>query len=149
MTGVVIGVAAALAAILAAVLVLRKRRVTPEERERRRRAELLDIGRSGDGILTDVREDGMLEYAYDVRGVTYRASQDTSNVREQLPPEPWTLIGPATIRYHPRNPANSMVLSEEWSGLRVRPSRSETSIELTNQELEHPELTQQSGEETK
>ena len=30
-----------------------------------------------------------------------------------------TNIGPVSIKYDPRNPANSIVLSEEWSGLRT------------------------------
>lgn len=131
-TGLVIGVGVALAAGGAAVFVLWQRRVTPEERERQRLEELLKIGRSGDGILTEVSEDGILEYTYDVRGITYSASQDVSAVRERLPSEAWTLIGPATVKYLPRNPANSMVLCAEWSGLRVRPSPGETGIELTN-----------------
>ena len=133
MTGLLIGAAAALAALGAVVFVLWKRRVAPDERERLRLAELLEIGRTGDGILTDVREDGVLEYTYDVRGIAYAASQDISSVREKLPPEPWTLIGPVTIKYLPRNPANSMVLSGEWSGLRVRPSRSDTNIGTIHQ----------------
>ena len=124
--GLTVTLAVAVACIAAAVGVfLARRRVAPEERERRRLAELLAEGRTGDGLLTDVREDGILEYTYDVRGVTYNASQDISALRERLPPEPWTLIGPATIKYMPRNPANSMVMSGEWSGLRTKASKGE------------------------
>lgn len=127
--GPALAAAAAAAVVCAAAaggLILLRRRVPPRERERRRRAELLREGRTGDGLLTDVREDGILEYSYDVRGISYHASQDLSALRDRLPPEPWTLIGPATIKYMPRNPANSMVMSEEWSGLRTRAPRGET-----------------------
>lgn len=136
MTGVIIGVGALLAAAGAAGFAWWKRRITPEERERRRLEELLRVGRSGDGLLTDVREDGVLEYTYDVRGITYAAAQDVSAVKDRLPPEAWTLIGPATVRYLPANPANSMLFSTEWSGLRVKPSQSETSSEPTHPEIE-------------
>jgi hypothetical protein len=30
------------------------------------------------------------------------------------------LAGPAIVKYIPRNPANSIVICEEWSGLRAR-----------------------------
>jgi hypothetical protein len=28
-------------------------------------------------------------------------------------------LGPVSVKYDPRNPANSIVVSEEWSGLRL------------------------------
>jgi len=35
-----------------------------------------------------------------------------------LPSNPMSVIGPAQVKFDPRNPANSIVLCEEWSGLR-------------------------------
>jgi hypothetical protein len=53
-----------------------------------------------------------------VHGVVYEGSQDVSQLRGQIPAEPQRLIGPASLKYQPRNPANSIIVCEEWSGLR-------------------------------
>src|SRR5947207_12056317 len=58
--------------------------ITPEERERQRRAALVAGGKMGDGTLTELRDD-LLFYAYIVRGVEYVASQDVSTLRERVP----------------------------------------------------------------
>ena len=96
-------------------------RTTPEKRERKRRLELHLHGRLWDALITEA-SDVMLYYSYSVGGVQYEASQDVSGLRNLLPPEPERLIGPASLKYSPRNPANSILICEEWSGLRV-PSR--------------------------
>ncbi len=93
---------------------------TPADRERARRLTLHSKGRMGDATVTDVRDD-LLLYSYSVRGVEYSASQDVSKLAELLPEDRSTLIGAATIKYHPANPANSMVVCEFWSGLRQPP----------------------------
>jgi hypothetical protein len=93
----------------------------PEKRERKRRLELHQHGRLGDALITEATET-MLYYTYSVRGVQYEASQDVSALREMLPPEPERLIGPASLKYSTRNPGNSILICEEWSGLRA-PSR--------------------------
>jgi hypothetical protein len=36
-----------------------------------------------------------------------------------LPRDPGRLIGPASVKYEPANPANSIVLCEGWSGLKL------------------------------
>jgi hypothetical protein len=94
-----------------------KSRISPEERERRRRATLVASGKMGDATLTEIRE-SFLFYAYMVRGVEYTASQDVSQLKERIPPD-LSLLGPVALRYDPRNPANSIVVAEEWSGLRL------------------------------
>ena len=94
---------------------------SPEKRERKRRLELNRLGRLGDALITEADE-AMLYYSYSVAGVQYEASQDVTALRPLLPPEPERLIGPASLKYSPRNPANSILICEEWSGLRV-PSR--------------------------
>lgn len=93
-------------------------RVTPEERERRRREALVGVGKMGDATLVELRED-VLFYSYDVRGVEYMASQDISTLKPYVPPDLSTLA-PISVRYDARNPANSIVLAERWSGLRPR-----------------------------
>ena len=91
-------------------------RITPEERERRRRLVLVAHGKMGDATLVDAREDHLF-YTYGVRGVEYTASQDVSFLKEYLPAE-LPLSAPVSVRYDPRNPANSIVLAEQWTGLR-------------------------------
>lgn len=95
----------------------RASRITPEERERRRRAGLVAAGKMGDATLTEVREQ-FIFYAYLVRGVEYTASQDVSALRERVPMD-LSLVNSVSVRYDPRNPANSIVVSEDWSGLHL------------------------------
>ena len=91
-------------------------RVSPEEKERRRRAWLVATGKMGDAVLVEMR-DTLLFYTYAVRGVEYTASQDIALVAAKLPPG-LSPNGAVSIKYDPRNPANSIVVAEEWSGLR-------------------------------
>jgi hypothetical protein len=95
----------------------RASRISPEERERRRRAALVAAGKMGDATLTEVREQ-FIFYAYLVRGVEYTASQDVSALRERVPMD-LSLVSAVSVRYDPRNPANSIVVAEEWSGLHM------------------------------
>jgi len=67
-------------------------------------------------MITEASED-LIHYQYELRGVAYFASQDVSGLRAWLPEEPARLIGAVSVKYDPRNPANSIVLCEEWSGL--------------------------------
>src|SRR5262245_1501693 len=92
-------------------------RQTAAERERRRRLAVNRTGRMGDAMIVDVRE-CVLYYTYEVRGVSYTTSQDGAEFRHMLPPDTSTLIGPVGLKYSPANPANSIVICEEWSGLR-------------------------------
>ena len=94
----------------------KRSRVSPEERERRRRAWLVATGKMGDAVLVEMRET-LVFYCYDVRGVEYTASQDIAPLAEKLPPG-LSPNGAVSVKYDPRNPANSIVLAEEWSGLR-------------------------------
>ena len=93
-------------------------RVPPEERERQRRLALVAIGKMGDATLVEFRDDHLF-YSYDVRGVEYTASQDISGLKSRIPID-LSELGPVAVRYDPRNPANSIVLAEHWSGLRER-----------------------------
>lgn len=60
-------------------------RITPEERERRRRCGLVARGKMGDATITEIRGE-LLFYSYNVRGVEYIASQDLSQLMQYLPP---------------------------------------------------------------
>jgi hypothetical protein len=91
-------------------------RISPDEKERRRRLMLLSAGKRGDANLADIHDD-LLVYSYAVRGVEYTASQDVSRLKPFVPDDVASL-GAICVKYDPRNPANSIVLAEEWSGLR-------------------------------
>ena len=95
----------------------RRSRPTPEQMEERRRAWLAAHGKLSGGEIVDVQENS-ISYAYDVRGMGYTAWQDVSALQDFLPRDRWSIIGATGVRYDPRNPANSVVLCETWSGLR-------------------------------
>ena len=58
-------------------------------------------------------------YSYSVRGVGYTAAQDVGPVRDLVPCALDRLIGPVSVKYLPANPANSIIICEDWSGLRL------------------------------
>lgn len=104
----------------------RSRNKTPEQRERERRARINEIGRITDGTVTDVSEmpaNGrgeiqLLIYQYDVAGVTYEASQDVTALRHRVDLHSCRAGLMTSIKYDPSNPGNSIVIAEQWSGLR-------------------------------
>jgi hypothetical protein len=112
-------VAAALVAV--GLFILFRIRRKPKDKEMRRRLAVNLHGRLGDATITEV-QDNTLYYSYSVRGVTYTASQDISQLRNRVPNDLERLIGPASLKYSPNNPANSIIVCEHWSGLRARPS---------------------------
>jgi hypothetical protein len=114
------GLALALIA-LGVWIALRVTQGSPEKRERRRRLHVNRIGRLGDALILEA-SDTLLYYTYSVHGVEYNASQEIASLRNLLPAEPGRLIGVANLKYSPRNPANSILICEEWSGLRVKGS---------------------------
>jgi hypothetical protein len=93
------------------------RRASPEEKERQRLEALLLNSRSIEGTLTGV-EDSLLFYTYEVGGVTYDASQDSSVLEGAAKALLDVQLGAVTVRYATTNPANSIVLSTGWSGIR-------------------------------
>jgi len=111
---------------LAVVGWARRRRKTPEQRERERRLRISGTGRITDGTVTDVSEmklngSGELQlliYQYDVAGVSYEASQDVTHLRHLVDLHTCRLGLPASIKYDPTNPGNSIVVAENWTGLR-------------------------------
>ena len=112
----------ALAAILVLLLAVigyrawQRSRVTAEERERRRCAQLVAVGKITDATLVEIREKTVF-YSYLVRGVEYTASQDLARFVGEAAVD-FSGVSALSVRYDPRNPANSIVVAEEWSGLR-------------------------------
>jgi hypothetical protein len=135
-TGEIAAELAVLAMLGAAALrlVLRKR-PTAEEMERARRQFLAHSGRLVDGMLLDMLEIvvsaktpakgeldrtlTMLLYSYHIGGVDYECSQDITALREIVDLSEVRAGFPCSARYQPGNPTNSIVVSEEWSGLRM------------------------------
>ena len=105
------------AALVALALWIVFRRDNPRERERRSRLEVNARGRLADGNITEAT-DSSIFYSYSVGGVEYAMSQDIDELRATFKIAPERLIGcPVTVKYVMQNPANSIVVCEEWSGL--------------------------------
>jgi hypothetical protein len=118
---VVIG-AVSLSAIAAGVLIVVRIRRKPKDKEKLRRLEVNSSGRLGDATIMEISDDAII-YEYSVGGLTYTASQDITQLREWIPADSHRLIGrPASLKYSLQNPANSILLCEEWSGLRPGPA---------------------------
>lgn len=94
---------------------------TPEELERQRRLEIHQEGKLCDAEIVDVDPAvPVITYSYSVAGVGYTVAQEVTALRDRLPDDLMSMIGPASIKFKPQNPANSIVLCEEWSGLRLK-----------------------------
>lgn len=107
---------------------LRKGRKTPEQLERERRLRISTHGRITDGTVIDAQEiskDGhnfqMLIFQYDVAGVSYEASQDITHLRQYVDIHTCKVGLPSSVKYNPQNPGDSIVIAEDWSGLRTDP----------------------------
>lgn len=117
----------AASATACAVWWFRRHRPSADEIERDRRLSLALSGRLVDGMLLDVRtldisEDRaltMLEYSYRIGGVEYECSQDITQLRDVVDPAEVRAGFPCSVRYLPGSPQNSIVVAEEWSGLRA------------------------------
>jgi hypothetical protein len=120
-------VAAGGVALLGAYAMLRSKPKSADELERERRAWLEAAGRITDGTVIDVQElpakdnhhsSVMLIYKYDVAGVSYECSQDVTLLRHWINLHSCRLGLPTSVKYDPQNPGNSLVVSENWMGLR-------------------------------
>jgi hypothetical protein len=111
-------------------LILR-RRPTAEEIERERRVQLVRSGRIIDGTILDIselesptgqeqpREIRFILYKYEIGGVTYECSQEVTALRDLVNPTELRLSFPCSVRYDIHRPENSIVVAENWSGLRT------------------------------
>jgi hypothetical protein len=111
------------AALTAAAFLSRSRRKTPEQMEQIRRLQIWEHGRITDGTVLDTNESDeaqLVIYTYDVGGVTYEASQDVTTLRHVVDLHACRIGLPASVKYDPANPGNSIVVSEGWTGLRKK-----------------------------
>ena len=109
---------------VAGIIFLRlRKRPTPQEIERQRRLAIDREGKIGNGQIVDVVTEAdatSIVYSYSVAGVVYTASQDVTDLQDKLPADRMSMVGAVSVKFVPRNPANSIVLCEEWTGLRNR-----------------------------
>ncbi|MCL6480813.1 MAG: DUF3592 domain-containing protein [Firmicutes bacterium] len=110
---------------------LRRRPPSPEERERRRRAYLNQVGRIVEGQILDIREisenrgphgtgDGrrtLVYYSYSISGVSYETAQDITGLEERACRAQLISGQPVSVKYDPANPANSILIADDWTGL--------------------------------
>jgi hypothetical protein len=103
------------------------RKKTAEQREALRRQRLSAQGRITDGTVLDVQEldpgSGhlvqMVMYTYDVAGVQYECSQDVTQLHQILDPHSCRIGVTASVKYDSNHPGNSIVIAEDWCGLRT------------------------------
>ena len=125
----------ATAAATAAGYLLTRKKPSPEEIERARRDQLSTMGRITDGTITDApfaaddptRTPRLLIYDYRIAGVTYECAQDVTALADHVRDIRTDL--PIQVRYDLHNPANSIVVAESWSGLRLAAHHHEPNIE--------------------
>lgn len=134
----VIGAGVAIA-IGVTTYLLTRRKPTAEEIERERRELLARSGRITDGTIMDtmitearnaseistqadrsIPTPQIIVYNYRIAGVTYECAQDVTALAEHVHGIRTDL--PVQVRYLPQNPANSIVVAESWSGLRLSAS---------------------------
>jgi hypothetical protein len=112
-----------------AAYALLRRRPSPDEEERKRRDLLVQQGRIIDATVIDIsdlnaeesgRPNGLqlILYKYEAAGVVYECSQDVTMLRHIVNIYDCRLGFPASVRYDPHNPGNSLIVAEGWSGLR-------------------------------
>ena len=115
----------------------------PQEVERKRRLHLNQIGRIAEGQVVDLVEQSpepsesgkrafgsrarplpdtrprhLVSYSYAISGVTYHTAQDITGLESQIRFEQLVAGQPASVKYDPSNPSDSILVADDWSGLR-------------------------------
>lgn len=135
------------AGLLAAGIVLwfRRRPRDPDEIERERRSYLNRVGRIIEGQVSEIMEQSapaamavqrsmlrrktlligpanppmqtLVFYVYRISGVRYESAQNMSGLEERACLERVVQGQPASVKYDPANPGNSILIADNWSGL--------------------------------
>jgi hypothetical protein len=118
--------------------------VNPEEEERKRRLHLNLIGRIAEGQVVELlaeqeappveesrklfgsrprplansRPRQLVSYSYAISGVTYQTAQDITGLESQVRVERLVAGHPASVKYDPSNPSDSILVADDWSGIR-------------------------------
>jgi hypothetical protein len=114
----------------------------PAEIERKRRLHLNQIGRIAEGQvvelvahppeprepkrlfgsrprpLTNLSPRQLVSYSYAISGVSYHTAQDITGLESQVRLDKLVAGQPASIKYDPSNPTDSILVADDWSGLR-------------------------------
>ncbi len=112
----------------------------PEEVERKRRLHLNQIGRIAEGQVVELVQHApesegerksarrkaplimgprqLVSYSYAISGVTYHTAQDITGLESQVSLDKLVAGQPASIKYDPANPTDSILVADDWSGLR-------------------------------
>ena len=112
-------------------IVRRRKRKSPEEIERLRRLGVNTRGRIVAGRIVELAEPAtegtptaILVYEYKVAGVTYAAAQDVSALPKIAAAAPFLPGQTTSVKYDPKQPANSILACESWCGIpEVKPVR--------------------------
>jgi hypothetical protein len=135
--------AALLAGVAMIVYAFLRPAVDQEAEERKRRLHLNQIGRIAEGQvvelvehppeskkarkglfganarpLADMGPRHLVSYSYAISGVTYHTAQDITGLESQVRLERLVPGQPASIKYDPSNPVDSILVADDWSGLR-------------------------------
>jgi hypothetical protein len=136
-------VGAAIAAIAMIAYAFIRPAVDTEEDERKRRLHLNQIGRIAEGQVVELVEHPpeplnprkklfgsrarpltpplprqLVSYSYAISGVTYQTAQDITGLEGQIRFDRLVAGQPASIKYDPSNPSDSILVADDWSGLR-------------------------------
>jgi hypothetical protein len=117
--------------------------VDMEQAERKRRLHLNQIGRIAEGQIVELVEHSpeplperkeffgsrarplaenkprhLVSYSYAISGVTYHTAQDITGLEGQIRFERLVAGQPASVKYDASNPSDSILVADDWSGLR-------------------------------
>jgi hypothetical protein len=135
--------AGSIAAIGLIVFAFARPKVDPEEEERKRRLHLNLIGRIAEGQVVELNQQApepqeerrtilhsrprpiadegpryMVSYSYSISGVTYHTAQDVTGLESQVRFDRLMAGQQASVKYDPANPSDSILVADDWSGLR-------------------------------
>ena len=130
-------------AVLLIVYAFARPKVDAEEAERKRRLHLNHIGRIAEGQVVELNEHAaeaieerrgwlggkakpladqrprhLVSYSYSISGVTYHTAQDITGLESQVRFERLVAGQQASVKYDPSNPSDSILVADDWSGLR-------------------------------
>jgi hypothetical protein len=136
-------VAAAVVAIAMIGYAFSRPAETSEAIERKRRLHLNQIGRIAEGQIVEFAEHPpepsakpktlfgfgakplpdnqlrqLVSYSYAISGVTYHTAQDITGLEGQIRFERLVAGQPASVKYDASNPSDSILVADDWSGLR-------------------------------
>ena len=141
-------IAAAALAVMVAIYWWRRRPPTADEIERRRRSHVNQVGRIVEGQVVELvhapaatgepanggrffrRKNPaaphaavnggrkLVCYSYSISGVRYETAQDITGLEARVSLDRLVAGQPASVKYDPANPGNSILVADDWSGLR-------------------------------